>query len=204
MPAKFAASRRRRCGFAKPRRWASCAASCPRPTSIASERSGRLRARRRAHGRRSARSTSLAHALICGLIRDRSDAFRVTTRDMVPALVRSWAGLHSYRIGLRVHTGVPHGLVRARACLFVARVAYAAAFLRPLPVGLPERRVRLRPCRPRRAVRKPALRDTAATPLLGAFIGGAVGLAHRPRRSTPACSGPTAATGASSSSTASC
>ena len=46
LPAKSAASRRRRCASGKPRRWGFAAASCPRPTSIRPTAAGRgVRAR---------------------------------------------------------------------------------------------------------------------------------------------------------------
>ena len=190
-PARSAASRRRRCACARPRRWASAAASCPRPTSIPSDRAtgGRLRAGRRPHGRRSARRASALTS---------SRQFGASLATPVPAALAC--------LSLSAHTG---GLRMAwfalARCLFVAAVAYAAALLQPLAGrSRRQRRVR-RSCWPALVVvvREPAPRDAPSPACSARCIGGAIGLADRARHRAPASSGPTPATAASSSCTAS-
>jgi uncharacterized protein YacL len=60
--------------------------------------------------------------------------------------------------------------------LFVAVVAYTAALLRPLPVGLPENVVFALVLAGSAVLFESRLRETAATRLLGALIGGTIGL----------------------------
>jgi len=61
--------------------------------------------------------------------------------------------------------------------LFVAAVAYAAAVLRPLPLGLPANLAFALTLAALGVVFERRLRETSATRLLGALIGGAIGLA---------------------------
>jgi hypothetical protein len=87
--------------------------------------------------------------------------------------------------------------------VIVAAVAYAAALLRPLPIGLVPNVVFAAVLGGLVVAFEREVRETAPSRILGALIGCATAWAS-PGRSKPACSGRTAATLRSSSSTASC
>jgi hypothetical protein len=87
--------------------------------------------------------------------------------------------------------------------LFVVAVAYAAAFLQPLPVGVPANVGFALVLAALVVAFERGLRETAVTRIFGALIGAPSASRWR-AASAPGSSGPTPATGASSSSIASC